>query len=95
MVKQEIEALPIDRLPLQRLVAQGSYALDDGRSVMVLSVRDGGEAILVTLGILFTSLIAGCSCADDPTPVEAVNEYCQLQLSLDKQTGMAEISVLE
>lgn len=87
VLKQEIEALPIEQLPLQQCLSQGSYALDEKRSVMILSITTAGELIRIKAGILFSAMIAGCSCADDPSPIEAVNEYCELWLELDKGTG--------
>ena len=38
-----------------------------------------------------TSLIAGCSCADDPTPVEPQPEYCEVELQIEKATGLTAI----
>ncbi len=89
VLKREIEALPVDQLPLQQGLKVGSHVLDDKCSVLVLSVADAGELIRVRIGVLYNGIIAGCSCADDPTPVEPVNEYCELWLAFDKQTGVA------
>lgn len=94
-LKREIESLPAGRLPLQQCVRQGSYALDDNFSVMVLSINDDGDAIGARIGIFFNSIIAGCSCADDPTPVETLNEYCEFRLTLDKEGGTAHFTRLD
>lgn len=94
-LKRELEALSVESLPLQQSLRVGSYALDDTFSVMVISTRDGGDVINAKVGIFFNSIIAGCSCADDPTPVEAVNEFCELSLRLDKRSGEAEVTTVE
>ena len=91
-LKKELELLPVDHLPLQQCLKVGSYVLDEKRSVMILSTVDAGDLVRIKIGIFYSSVIAGCSCADDPTPVEAVNEHCELWLDLDKRTGIAEVT---
>lgn len=88
-LKREIEAMSVDQLPLQQGLKMGSSVLAEKFSVLVLSVTDANEKISAKIGVLYKSIDAGCSCADDPTPVEAVNEYCELYLELDKQSGEA------
>jgi hypothetical protein len=95
ILKAELEALPVGQLPLQQGMRVASYALDERPVVMVLSCTDAGELVNILIGISYRGMIAGCSCADDPTPVEAVNEYCELCLVLHKQTGMATVSLVE
>lgn len=95
VLKQELEALPGDRLQLQPCVSQGSHLLDGGHKVMVISMAEEGDTLRVRLGVFFNSIIAGCSCADDPTPIEAIPEYCELLLTLDMGTGLAEIAMAE
>lgn len=84
VLKQEIEALPSGTLPLQAGVTQGGLADDAGLTAMVLRSRDAGSAVEVVVGIFFTELVAGCSCGDEPM---ALNAYCELQVSIDKQTA--------
>ena len=93
VLKAALEALPIDQLPLQQGLRFGNYALDERPVVMILSCTDAGELVDIRVGVFYHSVIAGCSCADDPTPVEPLNEYCELCLALDKQTGMATVSL--
>ncbi|MEZ5541890.1 MAG: hypothetical protein R3F42_07590 [Pseudomonadota bacterium] len=42
-------------------------------------------------GLFYTGIIAGCSCADDPTPVEEQAEYCVVDITIDRLTGAATI----
>ena len=91
----ELEALPVDQLPLQQALKVGNYALENEHSVMIHSVSDSEDTIHARVGVMYQSVIAGCSCADDPTPVEAVNEYCELEIALDRRTGMARVGLIE
>ncbi|MBU0751561.1 MAG: hypothetical protein KJ787_10380 [Gammaproteobacteria bacterium] len=94
VLKAEIERLEASALPLQQGLSASSHALDDGFSVMVIG--DGADAatVQVRLGVFFSGVVAGCNCADDPTPVEAQNEYCEMQLSIDRRTAEATFAVL-
>ena len=91
---KEIEQLDASLLPLQQGIAQGSYITDDPFKVMIIGVTEDKGSILVKAGIFYQSIIAGCSCADDPTPVDTNQEYCVLLFTIDKETGEAEVDLL-
>jgi len=93
-LKQEIEQLSVNELPLQQGLATGSHALDDDIQAMILNVRESDDYIHVKAGIFYKSIIAGCSCEDDPTPVDVVNEHCEIQVDIDKQSAEATITLL-
>lgn len=93
-LKRELESLRVDQLPLQQGIISGSYVLDDKHSVMISTVAETAEFIHVKVGVFFSSIIAGCNCADDPTPVEPLNEYCELWVEIDKRTADAKISLV-
>lgn len=76
-------------LPLQQALAQSSAVADDDIGVMVIAASEDPRHIRVRVGIFFSGIVAGCSCADDPTPVEAQNEYCEMLLTIDRQTAEA------
>jgi hypothetical protein len=80
-------------LPLQRGLAAGSVALDERIEVMYLGADEEPERLRVRVGVFFAGILAGCSCADDPTPVEPQNEYCELELLIDKASGEARATV--
>ncbi|OBS08610.1 hypothetical protein [Acidihalobacter prosperus] len=82
-------------LPLQAALRISSYALDAPIEVTVLRTESRGRAIEVRAGIFYTGIIAGCSCADDPTPVTPQNEYCEILLTIDRHTAKAGIVLLE
>jgi hypothetical protein len=61
---------------------------------------DGGQlplqqgVIRAKVGIFYSGIITGCSCADDPTPAGEQNEYCEVQVDIDKATAEARIALL-
>ena len=93
-LKQEIEAMGAAHLPLQQGLSGGSYAIDDGLQAMILGVSEGPTTIQVQVGLFYSGIIAGCSCADDPTPVEEQSEYCEVKLDIDKATGEARVALV-
>jgi hypothetical protein len=93
VLKREIEGLDASQLPLQQGLSIGSYAMDDRLQATIIGVRERTAGVRVRAGIFYTSLIAGCSCADDPTPVEPQNEYCEVQIDIDTETGEAIIGL--
>ena len=50
---------------------------------------------LVDTGRIRGRIIAGCSCADDPTPVDEQSEYCEVQVDIDRNTADTLITLLE
>lgn len=93
--KAELLAVAGHRLPLQQGLRHGSHALEEGVELSLLGASEGEEALRIQLGVHYRSLIAGCSCADDPTPQDTLAEYCTLQVEIDKQTAVASIRLLE
>jgi hypothetical protein len=91
---REVAQLGVDALPLQAGLSQGSVALDDKLSATTISVSEQADSICARVGIFYSGMIAGCSCADDPTPVNRTTEYCIVQLEIDKATAAARISLL-
>ena len=93
--KKEVELLDIDLLPLQRGLATTSQVTDAPRKVIVLHSSEKDGFIHVKAGIFYSGIIAGCSCADDPTPVQEQNEYCEMQFAVHKQTAETEVLLLD
>ncbi|MBA3031564.1 MAG: hypothetical protein KKF85_16375 [Gammaproteobacteria bacterium] len=93
-LKHEVEQLPSGQLPLQQGLTSSSHALDDAISVMIISVSDDPAFIHAKVGVFFSGIIAGCNCADDPTPVDTQNEYCELQLTIAKATAETSVTLL-
>ncbi|BAN34393.1 hypothetical protein SCD_n00546 [Sulfuricella denitrificans skB26] len=94
VLKSEIEQLGADQLPLQQGLSTSSYALDDKLYVRVIHVSEEAGLIRTKVGIFYSGIIAGCSCADDPTPVEEQAEYCVVQLEINKITAETTVALL-
>lgn len=94
-LKSELQEVALDALPLQQGLRHGSHALEEGVELMVIGAEELAEVIRVRLGVHYRSLIAGCSCADDPTPLDTLAEYCVLRLDIDKHSGALTIRLLE
>ncbi len=94
-LKLELSQLAIHQLPLQQGLSAGSYVIDAPVTVVNISAVDTGEAIGVQAGVFYQGVIAGCSCADDPTPVGETNEYCEIRLDIDKLTALTRVALLE
>lgn len=93
-LKQEIERLSPEQLPLQQGLSSGNFALAEPVTATIQDVAEMEDVIRVKAGIFFGSVIGGCSCADDPTPVDRIEEYCEVQLDIDKSTAATTISLV-
>ena len=93
-LKEEIEQLDPNLLPLQQGLSQTSHVCDDNISAMIIGVSDESGFIRVKAGIFFTGMIPGCSCADDPSPVNEHAEYCEVQFDIDKLTAETAITLM-
>jgi hypothetical protein len=94
-LKNELETISATLLPLQAGLQQGSHvAEDEGFKVMVINTQANDEQIQVKIGVFYASIIAGCACADDPTPLDTCNEYCELLLAIDKITAETGINLI-
>lgn len=94
-IKQEIEQLDNRLLPLQQALSHGSHALETQHKAVLMGATDLGERLRVKVGVFFASVIAGCNCADDPTPMEEETEYCVLAFDIDKATAEATVELLD
>jgi len=95
VLKREIEQLDAVQLPLQQGLAISSHVTERPFQAMLISVREESGLIRVKAGIFYTGVIAGCSCADDPTPIDEQTEYCVVQFDIDPATARATVTLLE
>lgn len=79
----------MDELPLQQALTGTSAVADEPVTVVLLDARADATRIHAKAGIFFAGMLAGCSCADDPTPVESQTEYCELLLEIDRVNAKA------
>ena len=93
-LKQEIMQLGHDHLPLQQGLSFGNHVAATPITVMINSVAEMEDIIRVRAGILYQSIIAGCSCTDDPTPISEMSEYCEVLLDINKNSASTEITLV-
>lgn len=92
--KKEVEALPPEHLPLQQGLSLSSSISDQPFRVMVISTGESEGRLQVKAGVFYSGIIAGCSCADDPTPQDVQAEYCDLAFNIDPQSGETTVTLL-
>ena len=95
ILKQEITSLGTEELPLQQGISQGSYVCDEPVRVMVIRVVEEADYLRAKIGVFYSSIIAGCNCADDPTPVDTLPEYCVIQFTINKKTAETTATLLQ
>jgi hypothetical protein len=94
VLKQEIEQQDARQLPLQQGLSSSSQVTDRPFQSMILSASEEPGLIKVRLGVFYTGVVAGCNCADDPSPVDEQNEYCVLHLAIDRLTSDTTVTLL-
>ncbi|MCB1869662.1 MAG: hypothetical protein KDI43_14395 [Gammaproteobacteria bacterium] len=93
--EREVKTLELALLPLAHGMSQGSHIAAAEIGVMLIGATESQSSLEVRAGIFFSSVIAGCSCADDPTPVDENAEYCELLFDIDKSSAFAEVMLVE
>ncbi|OFZ68653.1 MAG: hypothetical protein A2V79_09675 [Betaproteobacteria bacterium RBG_16_56_24] len=92
-LKHEIESKDAEQLPLQQGLTFGNYVIANQHTAMINSVSEAENLIRVTAGIFYKSVIGGCSCTDDPTPINEIEEYCEVLIEIDKATAETTIAL--
>lgn len=85
--KQELVAQDEFARYLQQAMQFGSAAQLDDIEIMLNRVVSLDGDIELNIGVFYHSIIAGCNCADDPSPVEKNNEYAEIQIRIDGDNG--------
>lgn len=94
-LKADIEKLSHDQLPLQQALAHSSMVTATPFQAVILNTTVSDNEILLKAGIFYTGIIAGCNCADDPSPADEVNEYCEVEFTINRDSGKAIVSLLD
>ena len=89
--KAEVAALDKNDLPLQKNLRYSSYVSDEPVSAVILKRSETDDCYKVEASIFYSGIIAGCSCADDPTPVDLNNESCELIFYIDRHNGQTRV----
>lgn len=92
-LEEQLKQLPEGSLPLVYAMQTGSYPLADSLRVMILDSTQNSDEIILNCGLFFDSVIAGCNCADDPTPVERYPEYGEFTFTINKHSGKARCQI--
>ncbi len=92
---KELASIDSNLLPLQHGLRYSSFAVGNDVSAIILRSEENNGQLQIKAGLFYTGLIAGCNCADDPTPVDGVNEYCEVFLSIDKKTALTHVLLIE
>jgi len=89
-LRAEIIGLGAGVLPLQEATSGGCVAVGD-IEVTVLGCATSETEITANVGVFFAETIGGCSCGDEPA---TSNAYCELQVRIDRSTGLARFAVV-
>ena len=95
ILKNEIQNIDPNLLPLQQGLSLSSYVGKTPFSTVILNISEEADYIKIKTGIFYTGIIAGCSCSDDPSPTDEQNEYCELLFSIDKVTAETSVELLD
>ena len=93
ILKKEIESLDAKYLPLQQGLSYSSHATNGDFNIMIISAHEDDSFLHVKAGVFYSGVIAGCSCADDPTPVPEQSEYCEILVDIRKTSAQTSISL--
>ena len=93
ILKKEIESLDAQYLPLQQGLSYSSHATNSDFNIMIISAHEDDSFLHVKAGVFYSGVIAGCSCADDPTPVPEQSEYCEISVDIRKTSAQTSISL--
>jgi hypothetical protein len=94
LLRREIERLPHHLLPLQQALRHSSQVSDEPFQAMILRVEETDDHIRARASLFYSGIIAGCSCADDPTPLDTIPENCLVEVRLDKRDAKAQFILL-
>lgn len=95
VIRQEIAQMDATELPLQQGLTRSSHVTERPIQAMLLGATEDAGLLRVKAGIFYTGIIAGCSCADDPTPIDELNEYCVVRFDIDMKTAATTVTLLE
>jgi hypothetical protein len=82
-------------LPLQQALSGTSAVANEAITVVLLDARADATSIHAKVGIFFSGILSGCSCADDPTPIESQTEYCELMIEIERATTDAVVRIVD
>jgi hypothetical protein len=94
-LKSSIEQMDAKLLPLQQGLTRSDYTTGANRTVRVIKVTDDERMIHAKTGIFYTGVLGDSHCDDDLGRNAEVNEYCEMEFDIDKNTAETEVKLLE
>lgn len=95
VLKEEIQHISIDSLPLQQGLSQSSHVSERDISATIINVTETTGLIQVKTGIFYAGIIAGSCCTDDPTPMCEQAEYCEVLFVINRVTGETTVTLCQ
>ncbi len=92
--KQELAELDKNLLPLQQGLTYSNAVSDKKISAIINKTRETDTNLQIYSSIFYYGIITGCSCSDDPTPLDTQNEHCELLFIIDKSTASTSVSLI-
>ena len=91
-LKQELQALDLNQLPLQKAVTEGGLVDNSPIEASITKSDADASHINVKAGIFFTELVPSCSCGDEP---QAKPVYCDISIIINKASAEAEFTLCQ
>jgi hypothetical protein len=95
VLRAEIEALPHEALPLQEGLHHSSRVSEEPFQAITIRADETADQIVAVASLFYSGVVADCSCADDPSPVDTLTENCMLEIRLNKLDATASFSLVE
>ncbi|MDD3608520.1 MAG: hypothetical protein PHI49_02060 [Halothiobacillaceae bacterium] len=95
VLRGRLDAHPLWPRLLQRAITHGNVALLESYQLAVLARDERDDTCCLQLGVHYSSLITGCSCIDDPSPLSELPEYLRIQLQLDADGEILRLDALD
>lgn len=93
--KLEVSALGAGQLPLQSGLVHSSQVSDEQLQPIILQSDESDTVVSVKTGIVFSGVIVGSCCADDPANLCPQTEYCELEFIINKLTADTRVTLLQ
>jgi len=91
--KQAIQSLELGVLPLKDCCNHSAVIDQATIEPIILSSHETKDSVEIKIGVFFCEVLSGCACSDDPSQAKILeNSYCELIISLNKNTKEARYS---
>ena len=93
--KRYLQTVAHQALPLQQGLCYSSSVSDSDVSIQLISTQAFPNQIIFKVGVHYQGVINGSCCADDPTPICEQAEYCQIQIDVNRHSGLANVTLID